>query len=202
MSEAAKESIPMKAPLYLALLHYPVYKKTGEVITTSITPMDLHDIARSALTFGVRRYYVVNPMPTMQYLARRVEEFWRSEYGARFNQTRTEALSILKICAHLEDGVAEIEAQHGERPVLVATSARRYEDCRLIGYERLAGMLRVENRPYLLLLGTGWGLIHEFLRRCDWLLEPIQGTGGYNHLSVRGAAAIILDRLCGNRKEG
>lgn len=202
MSAPPAKASPLKAPLYLALLHYPVYKKTGEAITTSITPMDLHDIARSAMTFGVRRYYVVNPMPTMQYLARRVEEFWRSEYGARYNQTRTEALSILKICSHLEDCVAEIEEQQGEKPVLVATSARMYEDCRRTGYEELAKKLREEDRPYLLLLGTGWGLIHDFLRRCDWLLEPIQGAGEYNHLSVRGAAAIILDRLCGNRNEG
>ncbi|MFB3785100.1 MAG: RNA methyltransferase [bacterium] len=202
MSAPPAKASHLKAPLYLALLHYPVYKKTGEVITTSITPMDLHDIARSAMTFGVRRYYVVNPMPTMQYLARRVEEFWRSEYGARYNQTRTEALSILKICSHLEECVAEIEERQGEKPVLVATSARMYEDCRRTGYEELAKKLREEDRPYLLLLGTGWGLIQEFLRRCDWLLEPIQGAGEYNHLSVRGAAAIILDRLCGNRKEG
>jgi len=202
MSALSGKASPLKAPLYLALLHYPVYKKSGEIITTSITPMDLHDIARSAMTFGVRRYYVVNPMPTMQYLARRVEEFWRSEYGARYNQTRTEALSILTICSHLEECVAEIVERHGEKPVLVATSAREYDDCRFIGYDDLAGKLREEERPYLLLLGTGWGLIHEFLRRCDWLLEPVQGAGGYNHLSVRGAAAIILDRLCGNRKAG
>jgi len=32
------------------------------------------------------------------------------------------------------------------------------------------------------------------------MLEPIAGTTGYNHLSVRSAAAIILDRLLGPRK--
>jgi len=31
----------------------------------------------------------------------------------------------------------------------------------------------------------------------DMLLEPIEGYTDYNHLSVRSAAAIILDRLLG-----
>ena len=36
----------MTAPLYVALLHHPVYKKDGDVITTSITPMDLRHRAQ------------------------------------------------------------------------------------------------------------------------------------------------------------
>jgi hypothetical protein len=38
------------ADLYLALLHYPVYDKDHKIVTTSITNMDIHDIARSART--------------------------------------------------------------------------------------------------------------------------------------------------------
>jgi hypothetical protein len=55
----------------------------------------------------------------------------------------------------------------------------------------------------LLLFGTGWGLTNEMLAECDFVLEPIAGLGknSYNHLSVRSAAAIILDRLLGNRTE-
>jgi hypothetical protein len=51
----------------------------------------------------------------------------------------------------------------------------------------------------VLVFGTGWGLTEEVLGRADDLLEPILGTGAYNHLSVRSAAAIILDRLRGAR---
>ncbi|MCK4696288.1 MAG: RNA methyltransferase, partial [Candidatus Cloacimonetes bacterium] len=28
-----------------------------------------------------------------------------------------------------------------------------------------------------------------------YILKPIKGVGNYNHLSVRSAAAIVLDRL-------
>jgi hypothetical protein len=51
----------------------------------------------------------------------------------------------------------------------------------------------------LLLLGTGWGLAAEVLDRVDDVLEPIAGAGPYNHLSVRAAAAIMLDRLRNGR---
>ena len=39
----------------------------------------------------------------------------------------------------------------------------------------------------------------EVRSRVDEVLEPIAGTGDYNHLSVRAAAAIMLDRLRGAR---
>ena len=181
----------MTAPIYTALLHYPVYKKTGEVITTSITPLDLHDIARSCHTFGVKGYFVVNPMHTMQHLAKRVVGFWRSDYGAQYNQTRTDALSICHIVDHLEDGIAMIE------PVLVVTTARKRNDS--VTYSSLRERMKNDDQPYLIMFGTGWGLIDAFLEKCDVILEPINGPGEYNHLSVRSAAAIILDRLCNER---
>ena len=184
----------MKAPLYVALLHYPVYKKNGEVITTSITPMDIHDIARSCMTFGVKRYFVVNHLPTMQYLAKRITGFWASDYGAKYNKTRTDAMSIVRSVEHLEHCLDEIESAHGEKPILVASSARSGPD--RIKFDELTERMNKEETPYLLLLGSGWGLIDEFIRRCNLLLEPIVGAGEYNHLSVRSAAAIMLDRLC------
>ncbi len=33
----------------------------------------------------------------------------------------------------------------------------------------------------------------------DFFLEPIKGPSDYNHLSVRSAVAIVLDRLLGER---
>ena len=40
-------------------------------------------------------------------------------------------------------------------------------------------------------------MTEDVFARADMVLEPIVGAGKYNHLSVRGAAAIILDRLLG-----
>ena len=60
--------------------------------------------------------------------------------------------------------------------------------------------LEGEGKPVLLVLGTGWGLAPEVVAGADALLEPIHATaGGYNHLSVRSACAIALDRLRGAR---
>ncbi len=183
----------MSAPVYVALLHYPVYKKDGTVITTCITPLDLHDIARSCLTFGVKKYYVVNPLPTMQYLARRVSAFWMSDYGANYNRTRTDALGIMQLKDHIDECIEEIQSIHGQKPVLVATTAKQLD--RSVDYAEVAQRIQTEETPYFILFGTGYGLIHEFLHRCDYILKPIIGAGHYNHLSVRSAAAIVLDRL-------
>ena len=50
------------ADLYVALLHHPVYDKNGAVVTTAVTNLDVHDIARLARTFGVRGFYVCTPV--------------------------------------------------------------------------------------------------------------------------------------------
>jgi hypothetical protein len=49
------------------------------------------------------------------------------------------------------------------------------------------------------MFGTGWGMIDELIERADYYLDPIEGPVEYNHLSVRSACAIILDRLTGKR---
>ena len=49
----------------------------------------------------------------------------------------------------------------------------------------------------LLVFGTAWGLEKNLTRNADHALEPIEGNSGFNHLPVRGAVAIILDRLLG-----
>ncbi len=191
------KNLKYKAPLYVALLHYPVYKKDKSVISTSITPLDLHDIARSCLTFGVKKYYVINPMNTMQYLANRMKGFWESDYGRNYNKTRTDAFEIMEFFYHIDDSIEDIEKQDGQRPLLIATSAKPWPNS--VNFAWARDRLQNHDRPLLLLLGTGYGLIHEFIKRCDYILEPIDGAGEYNHLSVRSAAAIMLDRLCNPR---
>ena len=73
-----------------------------------------------------------------------------------------------------------------------------------VGVERtscadLRAQLDRRPEPHLIVLGTGWGLAPEVTERADVILEPIWGPTDYNHLSVRSAAAIILDRLRGKR---
>ena len=46
-----------------------------------------------------------------------------------------------------------------------------------------------------MLFGTGWGLEKSILNEADYVLDSVEGIGEYNHLPVRAAIAIILDRL-------
>lgn len=180
-------------------MHYPVYKKTREVITTSLTPIDLHDIARTCLTYGATSYCVVHSLPTMQYLARRVTEFWHAGFGKEYNPTRWEAFRIVRVYGTLDEVRESLRESTGLEPVSVATTARMWQGA--VSYDELRRRLRAPGPPILLILGTGWGLSEEFLRSCDLVLKPIIGPGTYNHLSVRAAAAIILDRLVADRTE-
>ena len=56
--------------------------------------------------------------------------------------------------------------------------------------------IETEKNPFLLLFGTGYGLSSEIIENADYMLKPIVGSEEFNHLSVRSAASIILDRLC------
>ncbi len=183
--------------LYVALMHAPVYNKNMEEVATSITNLDLHDIARSSATFGARAYYVVHPAPAQKDLARRIMGFWREGYGAEYNPDRYEAFSRVRLLSTLQEVLGEIKIeQQGKKVYTVATDARLYPNT--IEYQDLRQRLERTADVFLLLFGTGWGLIKEEMEKADYILKPIYGYGEYNHLSVRSAAAIILDRLRGN----
>ena len=183
------------ADVYIALIHHPVYDKTHKVVTTSITNMDIHDIARSALTYGVKRYFVVHPVRALQALAEKILDHWQSGHGSVYNTTRRDALSIVSLADSLEEVRAVITRSAGQPPRVIATSAKGGED--RLSFANLRDSLHHEQGPILLLLGTGWGLTQEVFDQTEAILEPIQGRGAYNHLSVRAAAAIMLDRLLG-----
>lgn len=182
--------------IYLALVHYPVYNKNMETVATSITNLDLHDIARCSTTYGIRRYFVVHPAEAQRQLAKRIMGFWQDGYGAEYNPDRQIAFSRVKIADNLEEVYAEIEAEHGIAPIKVATDARKYANT--VTYAELRKDIETIETPILLLFGTGWGLLKEDVEKMDRILEPIYGPTDYNHLSVRSAVSIILDRLRGH----
>ncbi len=194
MSEAGPTAAPRLA---LAMVHHPVVDKNGRVIAAALTPTDLHDLARSCRTYGVAACWMVTPLKDQIKLAERMLGFWRTGVGADYNPNRGQALDLIRLAASLDEAVAAQTAAFGQRPELWATAARRglgvkgerrleFSDAR----DRLAG-----GRPTLVLLGTAWGLAPEVLEACDEILAPIEGAGEYNHLSVRSAAAVALDRL-------
>ncbi len=183
------------AEIFLALLHHPVLDRNGRIITSAITSLDLHDLARSARTYGVRAVYVVHPVPEQREFARSVIEHWRIGYGRSFDSRRVEALELIEIVTDLDTAVAAAERVAGRRPAIVHTSAREEQGISFTAMrERMA---QNDAAPFLILLGTGFGLAPAARERTDLALEAIRGPGDYNHLSVRAAASIILDRLCG-----
>ncbi|MBP9839239.1 MAG: tRNA (guanosine(37)-N1)-methyltransferase TrmD [Proteobacteria bacterium] len=182
-----------KCEINVALIHYPVMNKRGEIIVSSITTLDVHDIARSCKTYGVKNYYVVHPTRILRKLNEKIATHWETGYGLTYNPNRSEALETLKIMPDLDDVISDIETRTGKLPKVVTTSAKPSEEN--ITFLQLKQKLYLSDEPYLILFGTGWGLADEILNRADMQLEPINGLTPYNHLSVRSAAAIIFDRL-------
>lgn len=181
--------------VWLALIHYPVYNKKHEVINTSVTNLDIHDIARASLTFGLKGYYLVQPADDQQKLINTLIGHWQHGFGARYNPDRQSALNHITVCDSIAAAVRSIEEQTGQKPLLIATSAKAHP--KMQDYPKMRRMIAASDRPCLLLFGTGWGLTDELLDSVDHVLRPIYGAGAYNHLSVRSAVSIILDRLFG-----
>jgi len=178
--------------LYVSLMHYPVRNKNGETVASAITNLDLHDIARVCRSYGVARYFVVTPLADQRKLARRILQHWLAGAGGDYNPQRKEALALVRVTADLKETCAAIQSASGQKPRIIATSSRGGPDT--IDFAALRAMQK-EERPCLLAFGTAWGFTDDFLDEADHLLEPIRGAGEYNHLSVRSAASIILDRL-------
>lgn len=182
--------------LDLALIHYPVCNKNQEIIGSAVTNLDIHDIARAGKTYGVDNFYIVTPFADQQQLVGEIIDHWQQGYGARYNTDRKEAFSIIRVCAGLNELYADYASRGLRRPLTLATSAR--DHAKLMGYDALRQRL-ADDEHCLILFGTGWGLAPEVLAGVDAVLPPVNGGKAYNHLSVRSACAIILDRLLGER---
>ncbi len=187
-------SIKNSSVLYIVLLHYPVKNKSGECIGSAVTNLDLHDIARVAKTYGIKAFYVVTPFDDQKGLVERIVSHWITGTGAKYNPLRGKALKLIKIKDTFLDVVTDIESIENRLPKTVATCAK--ESKKTISYSKLRGKI-TDGFPYILAFGTAWGLSKEFIDDTDYILEPIRGVFHYNHLSVRSAVSIILDRLVG-----
>ncbi|MBW1893403.1 MAG: RNA methyltransferase [Deltaproteobacteria bacterium] len=181
--------------LYVALMHYPVVNKNGDIIASAVTNLDLHDIARAAKTYGVKAFYVVTPLKDQQELVMKLLSHWTTGAGTNCNKVRGEALELAKISENLDEVITEITKQTGRAPKTVVTSAKK--NMRNISFNSLRQNLK-EGNPYLLLFGTAWGFSEQFISDADYVLSPIMADSDYNHLSVRSAVSVVLDRLKGD----
>lgn len=185
----------MSGAVYLGLVHYPIYNKNGDVVCTAITNFDIHDIARASRTYNLKRYFIIHPQENQAKLAQEIITYWQEGYGGKYNPDRSEALSILEVINDIDAAVAKIRDAEGVEPIIVTTDARIFPNT--TSYTSLREKIETGNRPCLLLFGTGWGMEKSLMNKFDYILEPIYGPCDYNHLSVRAAVAIILDRLLG-----
>lgn len=177
----------------LALLHYPVVDRHDQLYTTAITNIDVHDIARSSCTYGLSQYYLVSPILAQRELGQAIADFWISGSGHRRNKDRARAMGLVNVQSDFAGCIDREFELCGHKPLLIATSAKSCPH-KTINYAQ--GHELIKNHPStIVIFGTGYGLAPEILEQADYLLEPIYGADDYNHLSVRSAAAIILDRL-------
>jgi len=178
-------------------MHYPVVNKTGETIASAVTNLDLHDISRAAKTYGIKRLYVVTPLTDQQQLVQRIVAHWMDGAGSRYNPKRREAMALVRMAGTWEEVIERIASKGEGRPKTIITSAKGCE--RMIGFGRMRSLLQ-NGTPHVLVFGTAWGLAESFRAQADYILAPVKGPTEYNHLSVRSAAAIILDRLVGSEQ--
>jgi hypothetical protein len=183
--------------LSIALVHYPVLDGQGAIVTTAVTNLDVHDLARTARTYGAQDYFVVHPIAAQRDLVGRILEHWTVGSSGRRIPDRREALTLLRITSSLE---AAIDAMGGRERVEVWVTAAR-EAGATINFADARKRLEADGGPILILFGTGWGLASEVIDAADRRLAPIRAErgDGYNHLSVRAACAITMDRLAGER---
>ncbi len=188
MSMAADREVRLD----VALIHYPVVNRAGEIIGSAVTNLDLHDIARAGCTYGVDTYWVVTPYARQRELAEKIVRHWTEGYGGSVNPDRKQALSIIRVCADLDEVLAATARKWGRKPLVLATCARRQRHT--LSYSAVRQQVR-QGEPLLLLFGTAWGLAPAALAAVAATLPPLRGPGEFNHLSVRSAVSIILDRL-------
>ena len=182
---------------YVALMHGQVLIGDGtQVGTTSVTSLDIHDIARSCKTYGIKNYFIVTPLLDQQRIVQTLLDFWQTGHGVDYNKHRHESIRQTNLVSDLDSVIAAITQQEGVPPLVVATSAKNSGHDNLISYYDHEKVWQ-HKRPVLFIFGTGKGLAPEVVQQCDYLLKPVTGFTEFNHLSVRSAVAIILDRWLG-----
>ena len=189
-------------PVYVCLLHSPMVDRNGLEVITAVTNIDIHDIARTCRTYGIKNYYIVNPEDEQERVVASILEHWRLEVSKNYHPARAQALELIKYTRTFQEAYNEIASLcEGRKPFVVMPDAKPLEGA--WSYKKLREWLPQGDEPLIIVFGTGWGIAPSFYPQVDQFLSPIQisseffSGSRYNHLSVRAAAAIVLDRLFG-----
>lgn len=181
----------------IALVHWPVLDAQGAVVTSAITNLDVHDLARSARSFGASDYFLVHPITAQRELVEKIQKHWAEGSSGKRIPARKDALALARTTPSLEGA---FEALGGRSAIEVwSTGAKATPG--VLSMAEARARVEGEGPPILILFGTAWGLAPEIHADADARLAPIVAARdtAYNHLSVRSACAIYLDRLLGAR---
>lgn len=185
----------------LVLLHHPVTNRKGELSTTAVTNLDIHDLSRTARTYEMDRFYLVSPLHGQGALVDRILDHWKEGLTREWHPDRSEALSRTVFVPDFDTVKRDLGARYPGLPVEVLMPDARPLGGQ-VGYAETRA--RWEREPpgvKVIVLGTGWGVAPSFFSEVQTFLAPLYGpigVEGYNHLSVRAAGAVILDRLFGS----
>lgn len=179
--------------IHLCLRHDEVLGREDKIIHSSVTQIDLHDFSRLTVTYGLGGFHAVTAMEAQHQISEDILKHWRVGYGKDYNPDRVEALSKLSLHRSFDSVVEAIAEEDGQPPLIIGTSARPTD--KELAFADLSTIMADSGRSAIVQFGTSWGLSPAQIRRCDWVLPPVEGRHGYNHLSVRCAAAIIVDRI-------
>lgn len=185
----------MRNNIYVGLVHYPVYNRNSEVVATSVTNFDIHDISRTCRTYNIKKYFIITSVDAQKELTGRIINYWTEGDGIDFNKNRKEAFENTDLEDTVQTAVENIEKIEGAPPRIITTSAKKFPNS--ASYREMGEEIVSDSSPYLLLFGTGWGLTEEIMDMSYKILDPVRADTEYNHLSVRSAVSIILDRLLG-----
>lgn len=176
--------------LYLCLVHYPVLDKSQNPCAVSLTNLDIHDMCRVSRSYGLGGLFLATPLEDQRELARTLIGHWTEGAGAQSNPDRAEALGLARVVETIEEAAEKVADKAGQRPRILATSAARFGETTPAVVRGFLGQ-----EPVLLLLGTAHGLAPQALDLADGCLRPLRWLDGYNHLAVRSAASVYVDRI-------
>jgi tRNA (guanine37-N1)-methyltransferase len=190
--------MPWLSGAYVMEVHYPVLDKNGDKASTAITGMDLHDIARVCRAYGIKKYMLVTPLAQQRTMAKKIAAHWTEGWGASWNPDRKEAFSTLKIFASVQKACAWAKEREKRAPYRIATTAKYRKGA--VHWLSLKREILSKDLAPIFIFGTGSGLHEEVLEEADAVMAPLYGgTDGWNHLSVRSAVSVVLDRFFGRR---
>ncbi len=181
-------------PIYVVLMHYPIVNRQGKLVTTSVTNMDIHDIARSARTFGASGYFLVTPIEDQHQLVGRILGHWRQDSSREWHPDRFEALSRVQMARDFEEVKSLVRAECGGRdPVVAMPDARPLPNA--VSYADFRRELEDPAQagvPVCVVFGTGWGISETFFPEVHRILAPVYGPEGRGITTSRFARRQLL----------